>query len=140
MDVDVNGPTSCCMWKMTCQFTSKEFTAGCDNSGYYGKDNKYTPYDFFLSCFPKDQLRAMVEQTSANLTMASKPMTSIGEILKWIGINILITRYEFGERSSLWSSKSGSKYIPAPNIGYRTGMSRERYDTLLQHMSWSFQP
>ena len=82
----------------------------------------------------------MVENTSANLTMANKTPTSIGEILKWIGVTILITRYEFGQRSSLWSNESGSKHIPAPNIGYRTGMSRERYDTLLQHRAWSFQP
>ena len=142
-DVDMNGPVSCAAWKMTCQFTGAEFTAGCDNTqggNASKKDCKYTPYDFFLACFPKEHLKAIAEQTSANLTIANKPPTSIGEVLKWIGVTILITRYEFGQRCTLWSSESGSKYMPAANIGYRTGMSRDRYDTLMQHMSWSFQP
>ena len=54
------------------------------------KDNKYTPYDFFLACFPKEQLKGMVEQTSANLVIANKLATSTGKILNWIGVTILI--------------------------------------------------
>ena len=52
----------------------------------------------------------------------------------------MITRFEFADRASLWSADSGSKYIPAPNLGTRTGMSRERYDTIQQHLVWSKRP
>jgi Transposase IS4 len=137
-DVEMNGPVPCRIWKMICQFTGNEYTPGCDNA----HDNKYkfTAYDFFLSCFPKDQLKSMVELTSASLRDANKQPTSVGELLKWFGITILITRFEFGQRSSLWSKDFGSKYIPSPSIGERTGMARERYDLLLQHMVWSYQP
>jgi Transposase IS4 len=139
MDVAVNGPVPVRFWKMTCQYTGVAFTPGCDVATRTN-NNKYTPYDFFMACFPKDQLKTMVEQTSAKLRIAGKPGTSIGELLKWFGINILITRFEFGDRASLWSPDSGSKFIPAPCLGKTTGMSRCRYDTLLQYIVWSFQP
>ena len=64
----------------------------------------------------------------------------MGEMLKWMGVTLLITRFEFGNCASLWSDESGSRYVPAPNIGTRTGMSRERYNQIQQHMAWSFHP
>ena len=93
-----------------------------------------------MASFPKEQLKFMLEQTTASLQMAGKSPTSIGEILKCFGVTLLMTRFEFGGRHTLWSENNGSKYVPSANIGTRTGMSRERYDQLQQHMSWSFQP
>ena len=95
-DANINGLTSCHMWKMTCQYTGREFTAGCDTPplgpmNINDTNSKYTQYDFFMARFPKDQLRAMVEHTSDNLAMAGKPPSTTGEILKWIGVTILIT-------------------------------------------------
>jgi hypothetical protein len=85
-----------------------------------------------MACFPKEHLKSMVEQTSAELQRAGHLPTSIGELLKWFGINILITRFEFGDRASLWSPETGCKYIPSPLLGKTTGMSRCWFDTLLQ--------
>jgi Transposase IS4 len=63
----------------------------------------------------------------------------VGEILKFFGIMILCTKFEFRSRSSLWSTTSVSKYIPAPSFG-TTGMSRMRFDDLWRYIRWSRQP
>jgi len=140
-DVDVNGPVSARLWKMTCQHTGNFLTPGCDAN--YNRDNdntKYTPYKFFMACFPGGQLKSMVDLTSIAVREVGLPSTTTGEILKWLGITVLITRFQFADRASLWSCNPPSKYVPSPNIGAKTGMARARYDSLLQHMVWSFQP
>ena len=60
-------------------------------------------------------------------------------MIKWFGINILATRFEFGDRSSLWSTVSQSKYRSAPDFG-KTSMNRHRFDILWRHVRWSHQP
>jgi hypothetical protein len=48
------------------------------------------------------------------------------EILKFFGDLILMAKFEFGSKASLWSTTAPSKYIPAPANG-RTDMSRNRF-------------
>ena len=62
------------------------------------------------------------------------------EFYKLLGILILITRFEFTSRASLWSRTTGSKFIPAPRIGETTGMPRHRFDELWSNLRWSDQP
>jgi Transposase IS4 len=138
-DVDVNGPVIHRAWKMTCQYSGRVFMAGCDVQ-HHDVHNTLKPFDFFMACFPKEQIKFMVEQTTLRLRSDGHTGTSLGEILKWFGITILMTRFEFGSRASLWSEDSGSKYVPAPNLGTRTGMSRSRYDTIQKYLVWSYQP
>ena len=52
---------------------------------------------------------------------------------------ILITRFQFGKRASLWSRSRYGKYIPAAQLG-ETGLSRNRYDTLWRHIRFGVQP
>jgi len=132
---DVNGPTTVKLWKMTCQWTGNEYTEGCDN----GAITKYTELDCFMACFPKSQLMWMVERLNVALPRANKTATTMGEVLKWFGVLMLITRFEFGNRAELWSDKPRCKYIPAPDFG-KTGMSRQRFDDLWRYMEWSYQP
>ena len=139
VDVDANGPVPFRSWRMTCQYTGRVFSPNCDVQDHNIK-NELSPIDFFMASFPKDQLRFMVEHTSASLRLAGKPTTTMGELLKWMGVTLLMTRFEFGNRATLWSDDSGSQYVPAANIGTRTGMSHERYDLIQQHMAWSFHP
>jgi Transposase IS4 len=134
-DVDVNGPVPSRPWKMVDQYTGRVYTPGCDEGTLELK-----PYDFFMACFPRTLLKSIVANTSANLRANGHPDITIGELLKWFGITILITRFEFGERSSLWATDGTCKYIPAPSLGSRTGMSRNRYDAILKHLVWSLQP
>ena len=81
--------------------------------------------------FPPLQFQDMVRLKNLELTTKNTPPTTIGEILKWIGILILATRFEFGHQQSLWSTSTTgtNKYIPAACFG-RTGMSRNRFDIL----------
>lgn len=65
----------------------------------YGRTR--TPLDYFFSVFPQDQLARMARLTSSRLTEAGALATSPGELLKFIGILILITRFEFGSRAEL---------------------------------------
>ena len=138
--VEVNGKHSSKYWKLQDQYgRGTEFTPGCDR----GKDSQYKPLDFFLAVFPKKQLKEMQERTSAALLAAEpKPLqpTTIGEILKFFGVLLIITRYEFGLRSSLWSTKGFTRLVPPANLGEKTGMSRERFDSLWRYMVWSLQP
>ena len=55
-----------------------------------------------------------------------KREVNIPEFYKLLGIIILITRFEFITRASLWSRAPIRKYIPAPNLGMNTGMSSPR--------------
>ena len=81
----------------------------------------------------------MVNCLNMLLPLHDKPPTSIGEVLKWFGVLILITRFEYGNRAELWSHETRCKHIPAPDFG-KTGMSRQRFDDLWRYMEWSYRP
>ncbi|NJN80502.1 MAG: hypothetical protein HC797_08540, partial [Anaerolineales bacterium] len=125
---NINGPTTAKHWKMIDQWTGDEYTLNCD-LGNSRNEFRHSEYDCFMACFPKDQLTFMVNKLNGNLLQKNKERTTIGELLKWFGVMLLTTRFEFGERSSLWSETPPSKYIPAPAFG-RTGMSRQRFEDL----------
>ena len=59
--------------------------------------------------------------------------------MKWFGIIILASRFEFGDRASLWSTVSKSKYSSVPAFG-KTGMNMHCLDMLWRHIRWSHQP
>jgi len=132
----INGPCLGKHWKMVDQWSGNELYLGCDNSA---GPFKHTELDCFLACFPKDQLLWMERALNANLLKAGKKLSTAGEILKWFGVLILITRFEYGDRVSLWSTESSSRYIPPPSLGW-TGMPRQRFEDLFQYMEWSEQP
>ena len=133
-ELPINGTFVRKTWKFTDQYTGQDYTPGCD------PNKEISPLGYFMAVFPKKQLSLMVEETSRKLMLAGKPRLTKGELLKWFGIVILITRFEFGERDHLWRTKSTCKYIPAPNFGERTGMTRDRFNDLFRYMVWSRQP
>ena len=133
-ELPVNGTFVRRTWKVTDQYTGADYTPGCD------PNKSIRALDFFMAVFPKKQLSLMVEETSRKLTAVGKPRLTTGELLKWFGVLILITRFEFGERDHLWRTKSSCKYIPTPNFGERTGMTRDRFNDLFRYMVWSKQP
>jgi len=99
-----------------------------------------TPLDYFFAVFPQDQLTRVTELTSAKLESRRLPPTSPGEILKFFGILILATRFQFGSRADLWATAPRSKHMPAPAFGARTGMPRHRFDALWSALTFSRQP
>lgn len=70
---------------------------------------------------------------------SKKTQQQRGEILKFFGVIILATRFEFGSRASLWSTTASAKYEQAPAFG-RTSMSRKRFDEIWSSIRFSQQP
>ena len=64
--------------------------------------------------------------TNIQLNLKRKREMNRPEFYKILGTIILITRFEFTTRASLWSRAPIRKYIPAPNLGMNTGMSSPR--------------
>jgi len=92
-----------------------------------------------MAMFRKTQLLWMVDRLNAQLATHDKQATAAGELLKWFGVLMLVTRFKFGNRANLWSETTRCKCIPAPSFG-KTGMSRQRWDDLWRFMEWSCQP
>ena len=135
LDLPVNGPYPVRPWLIRHIGTGERFSLGHDLR------KQYSPLDYFLLMFPPLQLKEMVRLTKPELTTKNTPLTTIGEILKWVGIRILATHFELGHRRSLWSTgtTSTNKYIPAACFG-KTGMSRNRFDILRRNICYSQQP
>jgi hypothetical protein len=137
---DINGPFPIRQW---CLRTPIDGQHGIQP----GSDiqRRYSRLDYFLLMFPPEQLTLMhrlmnqkIRRISEEQRVTYKEMTK-GELLKFIGILILATRFEFGRRSTLWSTVAIYKYIPAPQFG-KTGMSRHRFDLLFRCLTFSDQP
>ena len=92
-----------------------------------------------MMSFPPAQLDTMLRLTNLALIAGSKKVTTKGELLKYFGVMILCTRYEFTSRASLWSTTAPSKYVAAAGLG-RTGMTCNRFDDLWRYLLWSEQP
>jgi Transposase IS4 len=102
-------------------------------------DLRYSRLDIFLLMFPPAQLDLCVTCTNEQLILKNKKQTTKKELLKFFGIIILASRYEFTTRASLWSDNPPSKYEQAASFG-RTGMWRKRFDDLWSNVRFSRQP
>ena len=75
----------------------------------------------------------MTLYTSQQLVKHGDKGTTKEEIIKWFGIIILATRFEFGDRASLWYTVFQSKYRYDPAFG-KTRMNRHWFDMLWRHV------
>jgi Transposase IS4 len=98
-----------------------------------------TPYDYFMMMYPHEHLITVCRLTNKRLVNAGNKRTTVGEILKFYGILVLMTRFEFGKRADLWSGIARSKYVQAPEFG-KTGMSRKRFSDIAASIRFSEQP
>ena len=101
--------------------------------------NSYSRLEYFLMLFPPQQLQLILQLTNNELAMTRKNYTMAGEIVKFFGVMLLVTRFEFGSRASLGSSMTTNKYIPAPSFSL-TGMPQKRFDDLWMCIRFSEQP
>ena len=95
--------------------------------------------EMWLLSFPTNHLPKVIQLTSRKLVSIGKRGTNRKEILNFFGVLILITRFEFTSRASLWSTTAPSKYVPAPRFG-NTGMARQRFDNIWHCICFSSQP
>ena len=72
---------------------------------------------------------AMVPMTIEKLLACSLLSTMTEEAVKFFGIQVLMTRVQFGSRTSLWSNKKPVKYLPAHSFGSKS-MIRNSFDSL----------
>ena len=130
---DINGPVPYRQWYQT-------DTIGNRITENSNPTKLCSCLDYFFLMFPPKQLSLMVELTNIQLAQKGKKLTTKGEIVRFLGVCILITRFECpGGRRTLWSKKPISKYIPAPALG-KTEMSRPRFDDLWSCIRFSRQP
>ena len=59
--------------------------------------------------------------------------------MKYVGILILMSKFEFCKRRDVWTNTSPFRYISAPALR-KTEMARKIFDLLWQWMVWSDQP
>ena len=97
------------------------FGPGCDVGG-----KQWSSIDYFFMKFPMTHMQEIVRLTNEGLSDKNKVPATVGKLLKFFGVMILCTKFEFKSRSSLWSTTAASKYVPAPSFG-ATGMSRMRF-------------
>jgi hypothetical protein len=95
--------------------------------------------DYFMLMFHHNHLNKIVRLTNLQLHKLAFPETNRSELLKLFGVLILITRYEFTSRASLWKTAAPYKYIPATALGVQTGMPRNRFDALFRCLRFSHQ-
>ena len=98
-----------------------------------------TRLDYFLCMFPPQALLSIVRLTTRQLLLLSKPATSKGEIVKFFGVIILTTKFEFDDRRSLWATTATLKFILAPLFG-KMMSSRNCFDDLRRCIRFSDQP
>jgi Transposase IS4 len=92
-----------------------------------------------MAVFPTDQLVRIVRLTNEKLNLKKLPCTTTAELLKFIGVLILGTRYEFGSRADLWKTEATNRLSIPPTFGRKTGMSRGRFDDIWSCLTFSRQ-
>ena len=100
--------------------------------------NGLSPYDYFMWMFPISHLGEIVTYTNIRLARVGKTNTTSTEILKFFGVLILLTRFEFGSRRHLWLTTSKNKYIAAPD--FSRFIARHRFDTIRSCIRFSSHP
>jgi hypothetical protein len=78
----------------------------------------------------------MAELINEEQVINKKPQVTTGELLKFLGVLILGTRYDFGHRADLWRTEVGRRILHAPEFGTKTGMPRKMFDDIWS--SWTF--
>jgi len=92
-----------------------------------------------MAMFPMGQLALMISLTSAKLQARGMRPTTRGEVLKFIGVTVPVTRYEFSSRADLWAKRPRNRYMVAPAFGERTGVPRSRFESLWSCLTFSEQ-
>lgn len=135
---DVNGPVLQREWRIR-DAAGNLLGPGLHDGGRNNQEMKMSRLEYFLIMFPPAHLIDMARMTNRGLEESCREKTTCGELLKFFGILILASKFEFQRKRSLWSTTAPSKYIPAPSFG-KTGMSRDRFDDLWKCLRWSYQP
>jgi len=106
---------------------------------YPGVDIRLSRMDAFMMMFPSQQLSLMVELLNEQFTSKRLKAVTAGELIKFFGVLVLMTRVKVNVRRDLWKTTRDSKYTPVYDFG-KTGMTRHRFDEIFSCLRWSRQP
>ena len=123
---NINGPHPFCQWFL-------RTTIAINLTPGYEDGKTISCLDYFLLLSPLNHIRCITLYTFRQLVKYIEKGNTKGEMIKSCEIIILATHFEFGDRASLWSTVSQSKYRSAPNFG-KTGMNRHHLDMLWRHV------
>ena len=99
-----------------------------------------TRLENFISMFPSNQLTDMIRLTDRELREKEENSMTIGDMVNFMGLCIIITRFQFSSRQYLWSQTANSKYVPEFKLGQSTGMARNISDMIWICLGWSHRP
>ncbi len=71
----------------------------------------------FSQVFPKEQTNLILTLTNEKISLARGKKLTEGELIKFFGVVILATCFEFAARQDLWSQTKKTKYEDAPALG-----------------------
>ena len=131
--IPVNGIVPPKAWSVN-NSLGEVLVADCDKVA-----KRYTRLQVFMMMMPPKALRDMLSNTNEQLLNAGLKELTRGELFCILGLMILMSRFEFQSRHSLWSRVSPSRYIPAANFS-RTGMTRHQFDDIFRHWRTGHQP
>jgi Transposase IS4 len=130
---DINGPVNPIEWSFKDEMgedMSEDDDVGLERS----------VLDCFLAFFPPNAMKNIMYVTNKKLEEDEQPEMRMGELLKFFGVLILITKFEFSNHRDPWSPNSNNQFISSLAIGMTTGMSKHWFDILLANMTFSNQP
>ena len=73
---------------------------------YPGTNGNLSRLDAFMMMFPREQFNAMIAMTNSNLDKEGLARTTLGELVKFIGIIIMMTRVKMRGRRDLWNTSA----------------------------------
>jgi Transposase IS4 len=132
MYTEINGPVPFKDWSVYLPTGEHMYPGG-------NTDKNMSRLDVFFLMFPPEQIRTILRCTNIQLQAKGRPLLTRGELIRVLGVMILVTKFEFQNRGDLWSSRPPTPYEHAPNFG-RTGVSKNRFDEIIKFLRWSEQP
>jgi Transposase IS4 len=84
--------------------------------------------------YPQDQISAMIQLNNAQLHR--KKEMSKGELIRFFGTMVLVTRFQLNGRHELWCNQPRTHLVGAPKFGEKTGFSHHCLDDLWRHLRY----
>ena len=126
VDTPLNGTVGTRLWSVT------EPDGQIVNEGSLSTTMR--PLDCFQWMFPMVFLSTIVQNTNKKLCSSCIRPTTAGELLKFFGVLILMTRFTFGPRRELWRRDSKHRYVPPAHFG--RFMAMQRFEDLHRRISF----
>lgn len=131
-DVELNGRRVDYDWSMR-DYHQNVFRRYSDTA------QRLSRLDYFFMMFPPSAIRHIITLTNVRLGKDGQDDIDVGELVRFFGLILLMTRYDFSSRRDLWSTEAKSKYMASPAFG-RLGMSRNRFEMIWKALRFSYQP